>query len=79
MIRKQVAHKVMVCIVRQCLRCKGTGRKQDDEDTSPVACPVCSGTGGGNEEIPLDDLVSLVVSRIRLDARLVQKVEADCE
>jgi len=73
-VRKQVAHKVMVCIVRQCPRCKGTGRKQDDEDSMPVDCPVCRGTGGGNEEIPLDDLVAMIASSLSLEARLVQRV-----
>lgn len=75
MVQKQVAHAVMVCIVRQCPRCQGTGRKQDDEDSTPVDCPVCRGTGGSNDEIPLDDLVAMVASGLHLEARLVQRVE----
>lgn len=76
MVRKQVAHAVMVCIVRQCPRCKGTGKCTDEgyNDGKPRDCPNCRGTGGGNEEIPLGDLVAMVASSLSLDVRLVQKV-----
>ena len=72
MARKQVAHKVMVCIVRQCPRCEGTGKCTDEGKSRD--CPVCSGTGGGNEEIPLGDLVTMVASSLSLDVRLTQKM-----
>jgi len=76
MARKQVAHKVMVCIVSQCPRCEGTGKCTDEgyNDGKPRDCPVCRGTGGGNEEIPLGDLVAMIASSLHLEARLVQKV-----
>lgn len=75
MVRKQVAHKVMVCIVRQCPRCEGTGKILDESSSSGSReCPDCYGTGGSNDEIPLDDLVTMLASSLSLEARLVQRV-----
>lgn len=68
---QQVVHAVMVAIVRQCPTCLGTG---GNANAGLGECPLCCGTGGSNEEIPLGDLVAMVASRLRLEARFVQKV-----